>query len=79
MVPSAERQNATFPPVEKLPPASVDRFPCFHICPAPGENFPAVPSEIFLEGILYIPMVPSAERQSRPFQPVEILPPASAR
>ena len=34
MVPSAERRAHPFPPVETLLPASVDRFPCFHTCPA---------------------------------------------
>ena len=76
MVPSAERRAHPFPPVEMLLPASVDRFPCFHTCPAYEQKKRAIPGRIFLIAI-YIPMVPSAERQNATFPPVEILLPAS--
>ena len=76
MVPSAERRAHPFPPVEILLPASVDRFPCFHTCPAYEQKKRAIPGRIFLIAI-YIPMVPSAERRAHPFPPVEILLPAS--
>ena len=64
MVPSAERRAHPFPPVEMLLPASVDRFPCFHTCPAYEQKKRAIPGRIFLIAI-YIPMVPSAERRHR--------------
>ena len=67
MVPSAERRAHPFPPVEILLPASVDRFPCFHTCPAYEQKKRAIPGQIFLIIIaIYIPMVPpGAERQTR--------------
>ena len=76
MVPSAERRAHPFPPVEMRLPASVDRFPCFHTCPAYEQKKRAIPGRIFLLAI-YIPMVPSAERRAHPFPPVEMLLPAS--
>ncbi len=66
-VPSAERRAHPFPPVEMLLPASVDRFPCFHTCPAYEQKKRAIPGRIFLIAI-YIPMVPSAERRAHPFR-----------
>ena len=64
-MPSAERQNEPFPPVEMLLPASVDRFPCFHTCPAYEQKKRAIPGRIFLIAI-YIPMVPSATARPQP-------------
>ena len=49
MVPSAERQNEPFPPVEMLPPASVDRFPCFHTCPAYEQKKRAIPGQVLVK------------------------------
>ena len=54
MVPSAERRAHPFPPVETLLPASVDRFPCVHTCPAYEQKKRA------------IPMVPSATARPQP-------------
>ena len=51
MVPSAERRAHPFPPVEMLLPASVDRFPCFHTCPAYEQKKRAIPGRIFLSDI----------------------------
>ena len=65
MVPSAERRAHPFPPVEMLLPASVDRFPCFHTCPAYEQKKRAIPGRIFLIAI-YIPMVPSATARPQP-------------
>ena len=56
MVPSAERRANPFPPVEMLLPASVDRFPCFHTCPAYEQKKRANPGRIFPVAIyLYHP------------------------
>ena len=63
MVPSAERRAHPFPPVETLLPASVDRFPCFHTCPAYEQKKRAIPGRISY--LLYIYLwcrAPSAER-----------------
>ncbi len=59
MVPSAERQSRPFQPVEILSPASVDRFPCFHTCPAYEQNFPAISDGIFVRWYLYQGGLPS--------------------
>ena len=47
-MPSAERRAHPFPPVEMRFPASVDRFPCFHTCPAYEQKKRAIPGRIFL-------------------------------
>ena len=64
-VPSAERQSDPFRRSKSCPPASVDRFPCFHMpCIPCAKKGCLSPVEFFLIAI-YIPMLsraPIAER-----------------
>ena len=47
------RAPSAKPAVEMQPPASVDRFPCFHTCLELEKNFPAISDGIFVRWYIY--------------------------